>query len=63
MMDASGEGGLALGLELKYFERIGDPFDTREQAENQVILLCGETVIAPTSDGKFIVWFRNWARK
>ena len=59
MLGADGDGGLALGLEIKQFERIGDPFESQEAAEKHAQLLCGETLIGPTADGKFILWIRK----
>ena len=59
MLGADGDGGLALGLEIKQFERIGDPFESQQAAEKHAQLLCGETLIGPTADGKFILWIRK----
>lgn len=59
MLDSGGDGGLSLGMEMRQFERIGDPFESQEAAEKHAQLLCGETLIGPTADGKFILWIRK----
>ena len=60
MLGADGDGGLALGLEMKQFEPIGDPFETEEAAKQQANLLYGETIISEIADHKFIIWYRPY---
>ena len=59
MLGADGDGGLELGLEMKQFEPIGDPFETEEEAKEAAKLLCGETLISEIAPRKFIVWHRR----
>lgn len=60
MLDSGGDGGLSLGMEMRQFERIGDPFETYEMAKQDATLLYGETLISETADHRFVIWYRKY---